>query len=62
MQPNRSSLPAIKVSAVGVLFSFTGAAPLAGILLKVFLTVVGEALGLGHGLSDGDWVGVVPFL
>lgn len=35
---------------------------LAGLLLKVFLTVVGEALGLGHGLPDGDWVGVVPFL
>lgn len=61
-RPKRSSLPAVKVSGVGVLFSFSGAVTLAGILLKVFLTVVGDALGLGHGLPEGDWVGVVPFL
>lgn len=54
LQPTRRSVPAAEL--VGVVFS------LGGILLKVFLTAVGEALGLGHGLPDGDCVGVVPFL
>ncbi|TNN58135.1 hypothetical protein EYF80_031658 [Liparis tanakae] len=51
-------------SAAGVLFSFpagfVGAvAVAAGLLLlnEVFLTRVGEAVGLGV----GDWSGVVPF-
>lgn len=38
-------------------------AALAGVLLLTvdFLAVVGEEVGLGTGLWDGDWFGVVPF-
>lgn len=63
---NPSCLPAVKDSAVGVLFSFPAGfagVTVAGVLLlkKFFLTAVGEGVGLGPGLWDGDWVGVVPF-
>lgn len=60
--PIISCLPAVKDSAVGVLLSFKTGATVAGVLLvkKLFLTAAGEGVGLGPGLCDGDWVGVVP--
>lgn len=59
-------LPAVKdlvveVFSISLRFSSQAEATVAGVfLLWVFLTV-GEAVGLGHGLWDGDWEGVVPF-
>lgn len=59
-------LPAVTDSVAGVLFSCPtglGGTAVAGALppKKLFLMAVGEGVGLGHGLCDGDWVGVVPF-
>lgn len=49
---NPSCLPAVKHSAVGVLFSFPAGVMAVGVLLlkKVFLTGPGEGVGLALGL------------